>query len=302
MPCGLSKGHLKRDFSDIYLTTYSESLISEIQNLWGSSFNFKYLKFNVDFKNGAKNWEKVFFLLDNSIWIGIVKLSPLRTGYVSSTGDVLTTSPKIWHGKNRAFFQLNCLGSDQWIWWTCCDADFDSGSARLPCFFSKGPLKREILYIYMITFSESVIPEIQNLWGSSFLSKCSKFDLYLKNAVKNWQKVLCFWDNCIWIGIVKLSLLKTGFFSSDASVLTSSPKIWHCKNRDFFQLNWLGSDRLIWSKCCHTDLNIGSAPLPCWLSKGPLKQEFLDIYRTTFSEYVISELQNLLLPSFFRNI
>ena len=183
-----------------------------------------------------------------------------------------------------------------------CVVHFNSAWARLPCFFSKGPLKREFLYICMITFPESVIPEIQNLWGSSFLSKCSKFDLYLKNSVKNSQKVLCFWDNCIWIGIVKLSLLKTRFFSSDASVLTSSPKIWHCKNRDFFQLSWLGSDRLIWSKCCHTDLNIGSAPLPCWLSKDPLKREFLDIYRTTFSESVISEIQNLLLSSFFRNI
>ena len=226
LPCCLSKGYLKRDFSDIYLTTHSEFVTSEIQNLWGSSFNF--------------------FFWDNCIWIGIVKLSPLRTGYVSSTGNVLTTSPKSWHIKNRDFFQLNCLGSDQWIWWTRFDADFDSGSARLSCFFSKGPLKWEFLYIYMITIWEYVIPEIQNLWGSYFSSKCSKFDIYLKNAVKNWQNVLCFWNSCIWIGIVKFSLLKTGLFSLNTTVLTRSPKIWHCKNRDFFHLNWLGSDRLIW--------------------------------------------------------
>ena len=33
---------------------------------------------------------------------------------------------------------------------------------------------------------------------------------------------------------VKLSLLGTGYFSSAADVLTSSPKIWHVNNRDFF--------------------------------------------------------------------
>ena len=158
-----------------------------------------------------------------------------------------------------------------------CVVHFNSAWARLPCFFSKGPLKREFLYICMITFSESVIPEIQNLWGSSFLSKCSKFDVYLKNAVKNWQKVLCFWDNCIWIGIVKLSLLKTGFFSSDASVLTTSPKIWYVKNRDFFQINCLGSDQWIWWTCCDEYFDSGSPRLPCFFSKGPLKREFFYI-------------------------
>ena len=85
--------------------------------------------------------------------------------------------------------------------------------------------------------------EIQDLWASSFWSKCSKFQLDFKNAAKNSEKVFCFWDNCIWIGIVKLSLLRTGYFSSVANVLTSSPKIWHVNERDIFQLNWLGSDQ-----------------------------------------------------------
>ena len=79
-----------------------------------------------------------------------------------------------------------------------------------------------------------------------FYSKCLKSNLDLKNAVKNWQKAFCFWDNFIWIGIVKLSLLRTGYFSLAANVLTSSPKIWHVNKRDFFQLNFLGSDRWIW--------------------------------------------------------
>ena len=127
-----------------------------------------------------------------------------------------------------------------------CDADLNSPWARLSCCLSKHPLKRDFLDIYLTTFSESVTSKIQNLWVSSFYSKFIKFNLAFKNGAKSWEKVFCLWDNCIWIGIVKLSLLRTGYFSSAANVLTSSPKIWHVNKRDFFQLNWLGSDQWIW--------------------------------------------------------
>ena len=114
---------------------------------------------------------------------------------------------------------------------------------RLPCCLLKGPVKRDFLDIYLTTFSESVISKIQNLGGSSFFKKYLKFNLDFKNAAKNSEKVFCFWDNCIWIGIVKLSLLRTGYFSSVANVLTSSPKIWHVNKRDFFEQNFLASDQ-----------------------------------------------------------
>ena len=79
-----------------------------------------------------------------------------------------------------------------------------------------------------------------------FFSKYLKFIVDFKNATKNWENVFCFWDNCFWIGIVKLSLLRTGYFSSAANVLTSSPKILHVNKRNVFQLNWFGSDQWIW--------------------------------------------------------
>ena len=69
-----------------------------------------------------------------------------------------------------------------------------------------------------------------------FFSKYLKFNLDFKNAARNSEKGFCFWDNCIWIGIVKLSLLKTGYFSSAANVSTSSPKVWNVHKRDFFDL------------------------------------------------------------------
>ena len=73
----------------------------------------KYLKFILDFKNEAKKWEKVFWFWDNCIWIGIVKLSLVRTGYFSLAANVLTTSPKIRYVNKRDVFQLNQLDIDQ---------------------------------------------------------------------------------------------------------------------------------------------------------------------------------------------
>ena len=118
--------------------------------------------------------------------------------------------------------------------------------ARLTYCFSKHPLKRDFLDIYLTPFSGSVTSKIQNLWPWSFFSKCLKFKLNFKIATKNSEKIFCFWDNCIWIGILKLSLWRTGYFSSAANVFTSSAKIWHVNKRDFFELNFLASDQWIW--------------------------------------------------------
>ena len=78
-----------------------------------------------------------------------------------------------------------------------------------------------------------------------FLFKIFKIESRFQKWSKNGEKVFCFWENWVWIRIVKLSLLRTGYFSSAANVLTSSPNIRHVNKRDFFQLNWLGSDESI---------------------------------------------------------
>ena len=46
-----------------------------------------------------------------------------------------------------------------------------------------------------------------NLWGSSFVSKYSKFYVAFGNAEKNWKNMFWFGDNCTWIRCVKHSLL-----------------------------------------------------------------------------------------------
>ena len=162
------------------LRTFALMLVEESSEMW----LFRHLS---DYALGvkSKSWEKAFCFWDNCIWIGIVKLSLLWTGYFSSTGNVLTTSPKIWHVKNRDFFQLNWLGSDQWIGKMCCDVDFNSASTSLPCCLSKGPLKRDVLDNYLTKFLEAVISEIQNLWGSYFAPNLLKFNLNFKKAAKN---------------------------------------------------------------------------------------------------------------------
>ena len=106
---------------------------------------------------------------------------------------------------------------------------------------------------------------------TAFLSKCSKFRLDFKKARENSEKVSSFWDNCIWIGIVKLSLLRRGYFSPVGNVLNSGPKIWDVNNGNFFQLNWLESDQWIGQRCCDADFNSPWARLPYCLSKAFLK-------------------------------
>ena len=111
-----------------------------------------------------------------------------------------------------------------------------------------------------------------------FFSKRSKFQLEFKKAAKNQENVFCFWDNCIWIGIVKLSLLRTGYFSLATNVLTSITKIWHVNKREFSEHNFLASDEWFSSRCCDPNWNSVLARLWSCLSNHPLKGDFLDIF------------------------
>ena len=132
---------------------------------------------------------------------------------------------------------------------------------------------------------------MQKLWGSSFFPKYSKFNVDSKKAERNWEKFSCFWDNCIWIGIVKLSLLRTRYLSSAGNVLTSSPEVLHVNKRDLFRLSFLASDQWIRLKSCHADFNSALEDLPYFFLSHPLKLNFLDIYQATFSESVSLKIE-----------
>ena len=70
-----------------------------------------------------------------------------------------------------------------------------------------------------------------------------KINVDSKNSKKKWEKVICFWGNCISIDTAKICLLRTGYLSLAANVLTSSPQNWYVNKWDLLQLSWLESDR-----------------------------------------------------------
>ena len=80
-----------------------------------------------------------------------------------------------------------------------------------------------------------------------FFWKYLKLNLDFKNAVRNSEKNFCFIGNCIWIGIINLSPLRTEYLSSADNVLTWNPKIWHVNKRNFFptQFSWQWSLNMI---------------------------------------------------------
>ena len=92
---------------------FPECVISEINQLWRSSFFWKCSKFNVDFENGRKNPEKAFCFWDNGVRIGCVKLSLLRREYLSSAVNVLTNSYKALCLTKTDFFGLNCFPNEK---------------------------------------------------------------------------------------------------------------------------------------------------------------------------------------------
>ena len=74
-----------------------------MRQLWGSSFIWACLKFNIDFKDAEKNWEKVYWFFDKWIWLACVKLLLFRRKYLSSAANVLTTVRRFCTSLRRTF-------------------------------------------------------------------------------------------------------------------------------------------------------------------------------------------------------
>ena len=118
--------------------------------------------------------------------------------------------------------------------------------AHLSCCLLKVPLKRDFLNNYLTTFFG-----LCNLRHTSsitliFFLKMLKYNLDFKNAETRSEQISCFWDNCIWIGCIKFSLLRREYLSSAVNVLKNSSKSFHISKRDFLQPNCLHYDQLIW--------------------------------------------------------
>ena len=114
--CYLWKGPLKRDFLDIYLTTFFGVPKFKNPSAVRVIFFWKWSNLNINSENAKKkkkHSENTFPFLDNYLWKCCNKLPLLRREYLWSEVSGLNNSPKILHIIKRDFFNLNCPHSDQ---------------------------------------------------------------------------------------------------------------------------------------------------------------------------------------------
>ena len=78
---------------------------------------------------------------------------------------------------------------------------------------------------------------------SSLFWEYSNLNLDFENTLKKQKKVFSFWDNCMWMGCIKLSLLGREHLSTALVVLTNSLKLSHITKSDFLPLNCLPVDQ-----------------------------------------------------------
>ena len=131
-------------------------------------------------------------------------------------------------------------------------------------------------------FSESITCEIFKLWSWSSCSKCVRFYLDWKNAIKISENVSGFWDNGVWTCLWNFSELWQRDLWAGVNLLPECPKISHLTKRDLFQLNfsWLNG-KLRW-KCCRANFGSVCRPWTRWLSTSVPKRDILAIQVTTF--------------------
>ena len=67
-----------------------------------------------------------------------------------------------------------------------------------------------------------------------FFWKCSKFNADAKNAEKNPEKIFSFWDKCISIVCIQLSLVIREYLSSAVNVLRKRLNNFHVSKSDFW--------------------------------------------------------------------
>ena len=127
---------------------------------------------------------------------------------------------------------------------------------------------------------ESVSSKIHQLWRSYIFWKCSKLNQIYKTETKKWENIFRFLYYCSWKSSYNIFLLRREYLLSAVSRLTNSPKIFHITERVFKpELPSKGSINMV--KVPSFRFQQCLARLLCYLSKGPLKPDFLDIYLTT---------------------
>ena len=158
-------------------------------------FVWKCSKFNADSKNAEKNWEKMFFFWDKSIWIVCIHLSLLLREYLSLSVNVLRKGLKNFH-KSRSDF---CNS----ITFTVITQDHKSALIKIDSVFQLvyHVVCRDILssgeFLDIYLSKCFVVGNFGNTKPMRviFFWKCSKFNAYWKTAEKKSKKCLVFETN-----------------------------------------------------------------------------------------------------------
>ena len=111
---------------------------------------------------------------------------------------------------------------------------FEHFLGLLTMLLLKGIFQQRFLDIYLTTFFG--VCKFGNTFAMSviFFLKVLKISSIFQIFRRKLGKKFFFWDNCIWNGCVKLSLLRREYLSSAVNVLTNSVKIFHITKRDFW--------------------------------------------------------------------
>ena len=103
--------------------------------------------------------------------------------------------------------------------------------------------KRPFKLLCCNTFRSAKSRKYISYEGHPFLWNLQNWIEVLKmQKKKKIRNVFFFWENCIWIGSAKLSLLSRYCLSSAVNALRNSLTILYITKRDFFQRNYLHSD------------------------------------------------------------
>ena len=151
LTCYLSKGRMRGEFLEIWLTTFfgvldfGNTSAMRVTSFWECS------QFNLHFKNVEKNSENVSFSEISFIGNGCLKLSLLRGEHLSSAVNILTNIINTLH-ITKGFFPTEFPSQ----WWinlvkVVCFR-FLQCLVSLTCCLSKGSLKPNFLEIFSSTF------------------------------------------------------------------------------------------------------------------------------------------------------
>ena len=103
----MSKGPLKPDFLDIYLTAFFRVRKFQKTSAMSVIFFLKMSRIDSRFWKLKKKIKKNVFFWGSFLWRCSYKLSLIRREYLSLAVNGLTNSPKTLHRTQRDFFQLS---------------------------------------------------------------------------------------------------------------------------------------------------------------------------------------------------